>query len=130
MIIKTRPPPAPAIIIPRIMPSGAATINPIKTNFVYHNSQVPPLDKKVVPNVHATGILWTITLIARTVISDNSLKTPIASPSTTLCKIKATPNASRLPGFNLYLYSEPSIAVVSFIISFFSTSISCGSSAF
>ena len=55
--------------------------------------------------MQATGILWMITLMARTVMSASSLKTPMARPSTILWRIKAIPNVVKLLGSNLDLVS-------------------------
>lgn len=63
-----------------------------KIILVDHWSRVYALDKKVVPTVHATGILWIITETVKTARSSSLSNTPIANPSIKLWRIIASPN--------------------------------------
>jgi hypothetical protein len=82
-------------IIPTTMPTGDAQMKAMKVIKLETSFHFLLCERKVVPTEQATGTLWITTLIAKTVIAESSLKTPIANPSMKLCRVMATPKATR-----------------------------------
>lgn len=98
---------------PMIIPIGEESMNAMKIIKVEMAFHYYPFERKVVPTVQATGILWIKTLIARTVISLSSSKTPIASPSNKLWIIIASPKATRVEILTLEVSSDASVSMFS-----------------
>ena len=94
--------------MPKSIPNGLAHTKSTKIILVSQESSFWLFDRNVVPRVQATGILWMITLMAKTVISPSWLKTPMAIPSIKLWKTRATPKVAMVTLSTLYTYSGSS----------------------
>lgn len=90
-------------MMPSNIPNGLAEMNSKKNVLVNQEFNCWLFYWKVVPSVNATGILWMMTLMARTVISPILLKTPIAIPSIKLCMINTMPKVAIVTLSILYL---------------------------